>query len=148
LRVLDIDRIEVLRGPQGTLFGRNSTGGAIRIFTKQPNFDEFEGYLRTTIGNRERMDLVGAINVPVGDTFAIRGQAAYLHEGGYVQRGTQDLGGSEDFVGRVTARWEPSDRLDATFGFLYTDATSTGTPLVFTEFDMRPGIEGVIEGNF
>jgi iron complex outermembrane receptor protein len=148
LRVLDIDRIEVLRGPQGTLFGRNSTGGAIRIFTKQPEFEEFGGYLRTTVANRERIDLVGAVNVPVNETFAIRGQAAYLHEGGYVRRGTQMLGGSEDFVGRVTARYEPSDRFDATLGFLYTDAKSTGTPLVFTEFDMRPGIEPDPANNF
>jgi len=148
LRVLDIDRIEVLRGPQGTLFGRNSTGGAIRIFTRQPTMGEFDGYIRTTVGNRERMDLAGAVNVPLGDTVAVRAQAAYLHEGGYVQRGTQELGGSEDFIGRVNARFEPTDSFDATLGFLYTDAKSTGTPLVFTEFDMRPGIEGVIQGNF
>jgi len=148
LRVLDIDRIEVLRGPQGTLFGRNSTGGAIRIFTKQPDLDEFEGYLRTTVGNMERMDLVGAINVPVGEGFAVRAQAAYLHQDGFVERATQSLGDSEDFIGRVTARYEPSDRFDATLGFLYSDAKSSGTPLVFTEFDMRPGIEPDPANNF
>ena len=53
MRVLDVERIEVLRGPQGTLFGRNSTGGAIRVFTHQPG-RELDGYLHLTLGNFER----------------------------------------------------------------------------------------------
>jgi iron complex outermembrane receptor protein len=147
LRVLDIDRIEVLRGPQGTLFGRNSTGGAIRIFSKQPS-QEQEGYLRLTLGNFDRTDAVGMVNLPLTDTFAIRAQGAYLNEDGYVSRGTQKLGAQEDFIGRLQARWEPFDGLSATLGFLYSDSKANGTPLVFREFDMRPGIEGVIQGNF
>jgi iron complex outermembrane receptor protein len=67
LRVLDIDRIEVLRGPQGTLFGRNSTGGAIRIFSKQPTNDA-EGYLRGTYGSFDRTDLTAMVNLPLSDT--------------------------------------------------------------------------------
>ena len=147
LRVLDVDRIEVLRGPQGTLFGRNSTGGAIRIFSKQPS-DEFEGYVRGTVGNMDRTDLVGMVNIPLGDTFAIRAQGAYLEQDGFVRRGTEKLGAERDIIGRIQARWEPSSRLRATLGFLYNDSESNGTPYVMTEFDMRPGIEGVIQGNY
>jgi iron complex outermembrane receptor protein len=147
LRVLDIDRIEVLRGPQGTLFGRNSTGGAIRIFSKQPTHDA-EGYVRGTVGNFGRTDIVGMVNLPVSDSFAIRAQAAYLDEDGYVRRGTEKLGAQRDVVGRVLARWEPAAGLRATVGLLYSDSKANGTPLVFREFDMRPGIEGVIQGNF
>jgi iron complex outermembrane receptor protein len=147
LRVLDVDRIEVLRGPQGTLFGRNSTGGAIRIFSKQPS-DEFEGYVRGTIGNMDRTDLVGMVNIPVGEGFAIRAQGAYLDQDGFVQRGTEELGAERDIIGRIQARFEPSSRLRATLGFLYNDSESNGTPYVMTEFDMRPGIEGVIQGNY
>lgn len=147
MRVLDIDRIEVLRGPQGTLFGRNSTGGAIRIFSKQPT-DEFEGYVRGTVGNQNRADVMGTINLPVADGFAIRAQAAYFSQGGFVQRGTEKLGEERDFVGRIQARIEPTDRLRATFGFLYTKGKANGTPYVMTEFDMRPGIEGVLQGNY
>jgi iron complex outermembrane receptor protein len=147
LRVLDVDRIEVLRGPQGTLFGRNSTGGAIRIFSKQPG-DEFEGYVRGTVGNMDRTDLVGMVNIPVSDTFAIRAQGAYLEQDGFVKRGTERLGAERDIIGRIQARFEPSSRLRATLGFLYNDSESNGTPYVMTEFDMRPGIEGVIQGNY
>ena len=147
LRVIDIDRVEVLRGPQGTLFGRNSTGGAIRIFSKQPT-DEFEGYVRGTIGNMNRTDVVGMVNVPLGDTFAIRAQGAYLKQDGFVKRGTEWLGGERDIIGRIQAKFEPSSRLRATLGFLYSDSEANGTPYVMTEFDMRPGIEGVIQGNY
>jgi iron complex outermembrane receptor protein len=147
LSVIDIDRVEVLRGPQGTLFGRNSTGGAIRIFSKQPT-DQFEGYVRGTVGNLDRADVAATVNVPLAEGFAVRGQAAYIRKGGYVSRGTEMLGREEDFVGRIQARLEPSDRFEATLGFLYTKSKSNGTPLVFAEFDMRPGIEGVIQGNY
>lgn len=147
LRVLDIDRIEVLRGPQGTLFGRNSTGGAIRIFSKQPT-NEAEGYLRGTYGSFDRTDLTGMVNLPLGETLAIRAQGAYLDQDGYVSRGTQKLGAQRDIVGRGLLRWEPSSAFHATLGLLYSDSKANGTPLVFREFDMRPGIEGVLQGNF
>ncbi|HEU4650529.1 MAG TPA: TonB-dependent receptor, partial [Croceibacterium sp.] len=144
--VLDIERIEVLRGPQGTLFGRNSTGGAIRIFSKQPD-DEFAGYLRGTVGNFDRVDVIGMLNIPLTDTLAVRMQGAYLTEDGYVTRGTQELGSTEDVIGRAVMRWEPVAGSHATLSFLYSDSKADGTPLVFREFDMRPGIEGVIQGN-
>ena len=147
LRVLDIDRIEVLRGPQGTLFGRNSTGGAIRIFSKQPT-DQLEGYLRGTVANMARTDLVATINLPVAEGIALRAQGAYLDQGGFVRRGTEKLGAERDVIGRLQLRVEPSDRLTATFGLLYNESKANGTPLVFSEFDMRPGIEGVIQGNY
>src|SRR5687768_4734201 len=147
LRVLDIDRIEVLRGPQGTLFGRNSTGGAIRIFSKQPT-DELEGSVRATVANMDRTDLVFTINLPVAEGVAMRAQGAYLDQGGFVERGTEELGAERDIIGRLQLRVEPSDRLQATLGLMYNESKANGTPLVFAEFDMRPGIDGVIQGNY
>jgi len=147
LRTLDLQRIEVLRGPQGTNFGRNSTGGAVRIFTQQPS-DEYEGYVRVTGGNFDRRDITAMVNIPLTDTFAVRAQGAYLNEDGYVQRGTQWLGGEEDKIGRLQARWEATDSVTATFGFLYSKAESDGTPQDLETFDMAPGIEGVWEGNY
>jgi iron complex outermembrane receptor protein len=73
MNVMDIERIEVMRGPQGTLFGRNSTGGAIRVFSKQPG-PEFESYIRLTAGDFDRQDVSGMVNVPVGDNVFFRVQ--------------------------------------------------------------------------
>src|SRR5690606_28707233 len=137
LRVLDVDRIEILRGPQGTLFGRNSTGGAIRIFSQQPT-DQFEGYVRGTIGNMDRADAVATINIPISDSLAMRAQGAYLTQGGYVRRGSELLGEERDAIGRVQLKFEPDERFRATAGFLYNDSKANGTPYVFREFDMRP----------
>jgi iron complex outermembrane recepter protein len=81
MRVLDVDRVEVLRGPQGTLFGRNSTGGAIRVFSKQPG-PERDGYVRLTGGNFDHYDLVAMINAPLSDQLYLRAQAGYLHQDG------------------------------------------------------------------
>ena len=147
LRVMDVERVEVLRGPQGTLFGRNSTGGAIRVFSQQPT-NEFEGYTKLTLGNNGRHDLIGMINVPLTDTLSVRMQGAYLNQQGYVTRGTEDLGASRDVIGRFQARWEPSNDFKATLGVFYNESRANGTPYVMTEFDMRPGIEGVIQGNY
>ncbi|MBO9669922.1 MAG: TonB-dependent receptor [Sphingobium sp.] len=147
LRVIDVDRVEVLRGPQGTLFGRNSTGGAIRIFSKQPT-DQFEGSIQATVGNFDHNDLIGMVNVPVANGIAIRAQGAYLHEDGYVSRGTQMLGKQESFIGRVQMRAELAPGLTATAGFLYDNSKSNATPWVFKTFDMNPGIEGLIQGGY
>lgn len=147
LQVLDIDRIEVLRGPQGTLFGRNSTGGAIRIFSQQPT-QEFEGYGKLTLATNGRVDLVGMLNVPVSDSLSIRVQGASLNQQGFVERGSEMLGESSDSIGRFQARFEPSDRFNATLGLFYSRSTTNGAAITMTEFDMKDGIEGVIQGNY
>ncbi|HXS29789.1 MAG TPA: TonB-dependent receptor plug domain-containing protein, partial [Steroidobacteraceae bacterium] len=76
-KVFDIERAEVLRGPQGTLFGRNSEGGAIRLFTQQPT-QNFDAYVRGTVGNFDHLDVSGMVNVPITDKLAVRAQGAYL----------------------------------------------------------------------
>ncbi|MEO6338946.1 MAG: TonB-dependent receptor [Caulobacteraceae bacterium] len=146
-KVFDIERIEVLRGPQGTLFGRNSTGGAIRLFTKQPS-NQFDAYVKGTLGNFDHHDIIGMINMPLGDKFSIRAQAGWLHEDGYVKDGPQKLGGSDDKVIRLQAKLDVTPKLSATFGVLYNKSKSDGNPQDIIEFDMRPGIEGVLQGNY
>ena len=64
---VDIDRVEVLRGPQGTMFGRDSTGGAIRIWTKRPS-EELSGSVTATLGSLDRQDMKGSINIPITDS--------------------------------------------------------------------------------
>ena len=139
MNVLDIERIEVLRGPQGTLFGRNSTGGAIRIFTARPG-PEFDGYVELGAGNFGRADLNAVVNVPLSDTVFFRAQGASLNQDGYVQRGTQELGGSEDTMLRLQLGFEPSDVLRVDLSFASSETESDGNPQDLATFDMLPGL--------
>lgn len=90
---LDVDRIEVLRGPQGTLYGRNATAGAINIISRAPT-EEAEGYAKASYGNWNRRQLEGAVGGSIGDGVRARIAAKYLNDDGY----TKDLepGGSDD----------------------------------------------------
>ena len=74
---VDLDRIEVLRGPQGTTFGRDSTGGAIRLWTKRPG-EEFGGTLTATLGSLDRRDVKGVVDVPLSDTVFTKWTAASM----------------------------------------------------------------------
>ncbi|HZL96959.1 MAG TPA: TonB-dependent receptor, partial [Vicinamibacterales bacterium] len=139
MSVLDIERIEVLRGPQGTLFGRNSTGGAIRVFTKQPG-PEREGYVRLTAGDFDRADLSAMINLPINDSLFFRAQAGSLSQDGYVQRGSQELGSSEDTLGRLQLAIEPSDDLRVTLSLSSTESESNGNAQDLATFDMLPNL--------
>jgi iron complex outermembrane receptor protein len=137
MRMLDVERVEVLRGPQGTLFGRNSTGGAIRVFSRQAD-SERDGYLKVTLGNFERQDVQGMINVPLGERVALRAQAASLQEEGFLTRGPQQLGGNDDTIGRLQLSWEATDSLTLRFGALHSDSESDGSPTDMTFFNMAP----------
>ncbi len=82
---LDIERVEVLKGPQGTLFGRNTIGGAIRVVTKKPH-DEWDGDVEVVLGDYDRVDLKGHINVPVSENLAFRFSALTQNWDGFVDR--------------------------------------------------------------
>lgn len=86
----DLDRVEVLKGPQGTLYGRNATGGAINVIPMQPRFGEFSGYLTGTYGNYDTGTIEGAINAPMGDDGAVRVSGALQRHDGYLADGTND----------------------------------------------------------
>ncbi len=110
--LFDIDRVEVLRGPQGTLFGRNTIGGAIQYVTVKPG-REFGGYGEVTAGNFGRTDFNGALNIPLGDTLAARIAVGYNSRDGFVHdiRNNVDRGEDTRKLGRVQVRWTPSDAL-------------------------------------
>lgn len=145
LSVLDIERIEVLRGPQGTLFGRNSTGGAIRVFTKRPTL-ESESYVRLGLGNFERQDVSAMINVPISDQFQLRLTGASLSQDGYVYRGTQALGGQDDVIGRVQLQFLPSDNVSVNVNLSYNDLESDGGAQDLAVWDMLPDLN--YQGNY
>lgn len=86
----DLERIEVLKGPQGTLYGRNSTGGALNILPVQPKLGEVEGYVMAGFQNYNGFSSEGALNVPIGDKVALRASFQGVSREGYISDGTDD----------------------------------------------------------
>ena len=126
----DISNIEVLRGPQGTLVGSNSTGGAIFITTHNPVLNEVSGYGEAGYGNYNTTTFQGAINVPLTDTLAIRAAGDYSrHDSYYNSFGPvhTDAGELDEKSGRLGVLWKPGD-----FQLLakveYTDRNTGGYP--------------------
>jgi iron complex outermembrane receptor protein len=111
--MLDINRVEVLRGPQGTLYGRNTTGGAIGIFTKDPTHD-FSGSIDLTGGNYGTWNAVGIVNVPIVDNLDARLVAQRGGNGGYEHTTTgTPLGNTNNEYYRGKLRWSGSDNWQA-----------------------------------
>jgi iron complex outermembrane receptor protein len=115
--LFDTDHIEILRGPQGALYGQSSTGGAISIVTKQPVLNEFSGTADVQFGDyslhRERAEL----NIPLGDTFAIRVSAQnYGHDGFTKDNYFKNyyLDDANDMSGKIAVLWAPTDDFKAT----------------------------------
>ena len=81
--LMDIERVEVLKGPQGTLFGRNTTGGALNIKTKDPNFDGFSGNLSGRVGDHDLREGGAVVNIPLNDKVALRVAGLHTRFGGY-----------------------------------------------------------------
>jgi iron complex outermembrane receptor protein len=111
LDIVDIDRLEVLRGPQGTLFGRNTIGGAISIATRKPQpGGDFEGSVAAAAGTDGLLNLRGTVHVPVSDTVAIRASLASMTQDGFVDRADGiDLGNDDTFTGRLSLAFQPND---------------------------------------
>lgn len=127
LRLYDIDRIEILRGPQGTLFGSGSLGGVVRVLTTSPDPTEFDASVRLDFANVEdagpRTRLDGMLNIPIGDSLAVRMVGYSRREEGWVRNvnlGTENS--SDDYGGRIAALWEPGERFSARLEYIYQDS--------------------------
>ena len=106
----DMEQVEVLRGPQGTLFGRNATGGVVNLKTARPVIGESLYNAEAQVGNFGHTKIKGAVNVPISDTAALRLAGIWLERDGYTDN---DLGGDFDnrdqWSARMSLRWEPTD---------------------------------------
>jgi iron complex outermembrane receptor protein len=119
---IDIDRIEVLRGPQGTLFGRDSVGGSVRIITKRPA-QEFGASVKTTVGTLNRRDATVSVDVPFSDTVLSKWTFGSLNRDGYIDNRTTGgtNGGVDQMLLRGDITFTPSDRLDFRFNLQSND---------------------------
>jgi iron complex outermembrane receptor protein len=126
----DVERAEVLRGPQGFLFGRNSIGGAISVFTKRPDFSGSDGYVSLDVGERDRADVEGAVNLPVNENLAFRVAAFHSQESGYVDNKAlpqaDKMIAPDNSGGRISTRYQ-NDKLDVNLMVEYEHRKQSGS---------------------
>lgn len=123
----DIERIEVLRGPQGTLYGKNTTGGAVNIISRAPELGKWGGYANIGYGNYNRVDLNGAINAPLGDKAALRVAGTFSRANGWfhnVVPGMPDIASVREYAFRGSLKVEPQDGMS----FVLRASTSLQNP--------------------
>ena len=145
--LLDLERIEILRGPQGTLFGRNTVGGAINVISSKPA-EEFGGYVEGTYGEFDRTDFRGSVDVPlIPNQLLAKAALSYKNRDGYGKRldfasGEKiDETGDEDALsGRGALRWLISDDLTADFIFDYTREREQSVPTKLLQFEGLGGV--------
>ncbi|HWW58175.1 MAG TPA: TonB-dependent receptor [Sphingopyxis sp.] len=108
----DLERVEVLRGPQGTLYGKNTTGGAVNLISRTPVLGDTEGYLNLGYGNYNRYEANGAVSVPLGETLAARVAFTFARADGWFKNqlpGEPDLASVREYGVRGSLLFEPSD---------------------------------------
>lgn len=132
----NIARVEILKGPQGTLFGRNSLGGAIRVVTKTPDESGFYGDLKLDVGNYNRLNLSAFVNVPLGDGLAAAVSGYAQEEDPYYSHtaGRDNIFDTYSRGGRASLFWAPSDTMDFRLtGSIQESSTIAGLVLEGTE---------------
>jgi iron complex outermembrane receptor protein len=137
---LDVGSLEVVRGPQGTLFGQNSTGGATNVNTVRPRLNRWEGYAQAGYGSYDYVNVAGAVNVPLGSTLAVR-----VSGEGIWQRGStinvvngQDLDDKDQGAWRAMALWQPAPNLTIT-GTAQQFRSNVNGAARFGLYDPTPG---------
>jgi iron complex outermembrane receptor protein len=118
-----VERVEVLRGPQGTLFGRNTTGGAVQIITEKPG-EEFDGDVEVGVGRFDRISGRGSVNIPISDALAMRFSAFVVEDDGWLdnQSNSDTFNAEESWGARVAVRYAPSDTLQWNVSTQYVEA--------------------------
>jgi len=149
--LVDIERLELLRGPQGTLYGQNAPSGAYNITTRAPNTEELEGYVEATYGQQnssdlESIDLRGAINLPLmEDALGLRIAGVYADSDGYVKvknpaSSDDSTGGKDHKALRSRLLWNINQDMDITWNVNYQDLTEN--PVDFNVEGIVPGTGG------
>ena len=149
LDVLDVERIEVLRGPQGTLFGRNTIGGAINITSRKPA-DEFRGKAELSAGNFDRLNVRAAIDVPLSDRVRTAFAFSEKNRDGFVKRVLigDRLGDEDKLSFRGTLVIEPTDTLDFQLSYDYTEIAEQSAGSTLAGFTPGAGTIGYALATF
>ena len=140
----DLERVEVLRGPQGTLYGKNTTGGAVNIISREAKLGETSGYVNAGYGNYDRCEANGAVNVPLGEKAALRVAGTFARADGWfrnVEPGMPDLASTREYAFRGTLKAQPVEGLT----FVLRASTSFQNPQNYgiyaqPEANHRPGL--------
>jgi iron complex outermembrane receptor protein len=157
--MFDLERLEVMRGPQGTLFGRNSAAGSVNVITAKPSVDGVYGTIAAEVGNFNHMMALGTLNIPIGYNFAVRGNFMIEQRDSFAHQdaGTKDLAGignqppdgipdmdqrwnsaqdksdwygnADRWAARLSALWMPTDRLDLRLTFETAQDKNAGWPI-------------------
>jgi iron complex outermembrane receptor protein len=160
----DIERVEVLKGPQGTLYGRGASAGTINIITRKPELGSFGGHAEVEFGNFDMMRVEGAINLPISETWAMRAALRSIKRDGYYE--DTNINNWEAQSMRLSALWKPDDRSSlllttdfstynvapATFWsgrqFLGTAGNMTAIHPADNPWEIRQWYEGLIDGTY
>jgi iron complex outermembrane receptor protein len=148
-QLADLERLEVLRGPQGTYFGRNATGGALNLTTKLPDSEEYHevgfGFSRWNTWN-----VSGIINAPVTDNFFVRGVVTYEESDGFLIN-MAPTGRGNDYKhlnARVAARWEVNDQFTADLSVMHSDeddGTDSNVNSGISDFDTPNSTPNILQ---
>jgi iron complex outermembrane recepter protein len=130
----DLERVEVLRGPQGTLYGASSLGGLLKFVTRDPSTERVNARVQAGVNSVENGDepgynVRGSINVPLGDTWAMRASAFHRHDSGYVdniQTGEEAVNSAEANGARLSMLWSPSERFSLKLNALHQQVEGDG----------------------
>ena len=137
--LFDLERVEVLKGPQGTLYGRNSTGGALNIIPAKPKLGAFEGFVTAGVQNYNGFSSEGAVNLPIGESSALRGSYQVVTRDGYISDGTDD---DKHHSLRLQFLTEPSENVTLRLGMNYQRLAGKGAGKVVYE-PFAPNAPGI-----
>jgi iron complex outermembrane recepter protein len=144
LQIYDLDRVEVLRGPQGTLYGKNATGGAMNFYSKNPSLSEYDGYLTAGFGNYSAYSVRGAVGGPIVDgTLGWRAAVLYDQRDGWVRSvvpGVEPLNGVDAVAGRFSLLYKPTADVSAVLKVAVS--RSGGTPYGVHALNIVPSFNG------
>jgi iron complex outermembrane receptor protein len=141
----DVSGVQILRGPQGTLFGRNTIGGAVLLTTNLPG-KEFGGTVRAGVGDDNLREAFAALNVPLGDTLGARVSVGARKRDGYVTRIVDgvDLGDENTMTAQLSMLWNATDNFTVTLRGDYTHEDENGSPFVFAAINENQAFPAAI----